>query len=100
MTDLSAATGSETHTASDPWVSDLHSATSETACESTVGFDDFPCTGSPLSYVELEVLEYQVSRPRWEGKLCSACLSGWQAWSAEEPEVIRVLSVAPIAEDG
>jgi len=47
-------------------------------------------------YVELEILEYPVANPLWEGKLCNACLSGWKVWAMEEPEVIHVISMTPV----
>lgn len=79
-----------------PWVSDLHSSFGHGQCQSTVGFQDHPCAGSPAWYVELEILEYPVANPRWEGKLCNACLAGWEVWAVEEPAAIHVLSVNPI----
>ena len=85
-----------TSTDQDPWVSDLHSSFGQGECQSTVGFDDHSCAGTPHWYVELEVLAYPVANTLWEGKLCNACLAGWEEWAAEEPEAIRVLSVNPI----
>lgn len=66
-------------------------------CESTVAFDDHPCTGSPACLVQLEIRHYEVANPHWEGKLCSSCLVGWRAWAEEEPAAIQVVSVTPIA---
>lgn len=80
----------------DPWVSDLDSAFASGECQSTVGFDNHPCEGAPQWYVELEVWGQPVANPRWEGKLCNACLAGWLEWAAEEPDAVRVVSVNPI----
>ena len=80
----------------DPWVADLHGSSADGECQSTIGFDDHPCAGTPQWYVRLEILGYQAANPLWEGKLCNACLAGWTAWAAEEPNAVRVLSVDPI----
>lgn len=82
--------------AEDPWVADLH-GNSGRDCQSTVAFDDHPCGGTPRWYVELEILEYKVANPRWEGKVCSACLRGWQEWAVEESDAITVVSITPIS---
>lgn len=66
-------------------------------CRSTVGFDDHTCTDSSDWFVELEIRQYEVASPLWEGPLCGACLAGWREWEAEEPDAIQVLSATPIA---
>lgn len=83
-------------TDADPWVSDLDSSFAPGDCQSTVGFDIHPCDATPKWYVEIEIDEYAVANPRWEGKLCNSCLSGWLEWAAEEPHSVRVMSVNPI----
>ena len=80
----------------DPWVSDLQGGSQDGSCQSTTGFSDHPCAGSQQWYVQLEMLEYRVANPRWEGKMCNSCLLGWRDWAAEEPDAIHVLSVSPI----
>lgn len=77
----------------DPWVSDLESSFTPGDCQSTVGFDDHPCAGDPMHYVQIEVWQERVANPRWEGKLCDPCLTGWLEWAAEEPTAVRVVSV-------
>jgi hypothetical protein len=79
-----------------PWVSDLHSSYELGECQSTVDFDSSPCQGTPLWYVELQMSALGAANPRWEGKLCNACLEGWLAWANEEPERLQVISVHPI----
>jgi hypothetical protein len=83
----------------EPWVSDLHSSFAEGDCQSTVGFDDHPCAGTPRWYVELEVWDHSVANPRWEGKVCNPCLTGWLEWAEEEPDGVKVVSVNPIIAD-
>lgn len=80
----------------DPWVADLNSAFAPDGCQSTVGFDDHPCDVTPQWYVEVEIHQYAVANPNWEGKLCNSCLSGWLEWASQEPDAIRVVSVNPI----
>ena len=79
-----------------PWVSDLHGSNEPGECQSTVGFDDRPCEGSQHWYVELEISALGAANPRWEGKLCNACLKGWREWAEEEPDTVAVISVHPI----
>lgn len=83
----------------DPWVADLSSDLKSSDCQSTIGFDNHPCEGAPAHYVELEIRGYPVANPRWEGKLCQACLTGWHEWSIEEPDSIRILSIHRIVMD-
>lgn len=83
----------------EPWVADLQSSFAAGDCQSTVGFDDRPCAGTPQWYVELEVWGQPVANPRWEGKLCQPCLTGWLEWAGEEPEAVKVVSVNPIVAD-
>ena len=80
----------------DPWVADLSSESRSGECQSTIGFDNQPCVGDSAHYVELEIRGYPVANPRWEGKLCPACLTGWQEWAVEEPDAIRIVSIHPI----
>lgn len=80
----------------DPWVADLDGESAHDNCQSTVGFSNRICDGSPRWYAQLEVWEYDVANPRWEGKLCDPCLAGWREWAAEDPEAIRVVSVNPV----
>lgn len=80
----------------DPWVADLSSESSAGECQSTIEFDNHPCESDSAHYVELEIQGYPVANPRWEGKLCQACLTGWQEWAIEEPDAIRVVSIHPI----
>ena len=79
-----------------PWVSDLHSSHDSGECQSTVGFDSYECEGTAQWYVELEMSALAAANPRWEGKLCNACLAGWREWAQEEPDRVRVVSVHPI----
>ena len=79
-----------------PWVSDLHSSNDSGECQSTVEFDSHACEGTPQWYVELEMSALAAANPRWEGKLCNACLAGWREWAQEEPDRVRVVSVHPI----
>lgn len=37
-----------------------------------------------------------VANPKWEGRLCGDCLTGWVEWAAEDPDGIRVVSVNAI----
>lgn len=83
----------------DTWVADLHSALAPGECQSTVGFDDHECDGAPRYYVELQMVNYNLEKARWEGKLCSPCLAGWAQWVEEEPESVQVVSVNPIILD-
>lgn len=98
--DADAASGvipaAQTAITDDPWVADLDSSFAPGECQSTVGFDDHACEGAPRWYVELEVREYEVANPRWEGKLCNSCLAGWLEWSAEDADAVEVVSVSPI----
>ena len=59
-----------------PWVADLHGSDDSGECQSSVGFDSHPCEGTPHWHVELEVAALAAANPRWEGKLCDACLAG------------------------
>ncbi len=79
-----------------PWVSDLHSSNESGECQSTVDFDGSPCEGTPHWYVELQMSALGAANPRWEGKLCGACLEGWLEWAREEPERVQVVSVHSI----
>ncbi len=79
-----------------PWVSDLHSPNEPGECQSTVDFDGHPCEGTPNWYVELQISALGAANPRWEGKLCNACVEGWLEWAKEEPERVQVVSVHPI----
>lgn len=83
----------------EPWVADLQSSFAAGDCQSTVGFDDRRCAGTAQWYVELEVWGQPVANPRWEGKLCNPCLTGWLEWAAEEPDAVKVVSVNPIVAD-
>ena len=65
-----------TGTTETPWVADLHSESADEGCQSSVAFDDHPCTGSSRWYVQIEIHDYPVANPRWEGKLRDACLAG------------------------
>lgn len=84
-------------TDTDPWVADLHGSSDASDCQSTVGFEDHPCLDAAHWYAVIDVREYTVGNPRWEGKVCDACLAGWREWAAEEPAAIAVVSVHPIA---
>jgi len=80
----------------DPWVADLNGSFTPTECQSTVAFDNHLCNATPYYYVELQLQQHPVANPRWEGKLCTACLAGWLEWSAEDTEGVRIVSVNPI----
>jgi len=82
-----------------PWVSDLHSSNDSGECQSTVGFDSHACEGTSQWYVELEMLALAAANPRWEGKLCNACLAGWREWAQKEPDRVQIVSVHPIVTD-
>lgn len=80
----------------DPWVADLADPDSHPYCQSTVVATDYRCEHIPKYYAQIEVWSYPVANPRWEGKLCNNCLTGWLEWAAFHPEGIKVVSVNPI----
>lgn len=83
-------------TSEDPWVADLADPDSHPYCQSTVEATEHPCETTPKYYAQIEVWCHPVANPRWEGKLCNNCLTGWLEWAALNPEGIRVVSVHPI----